>query len=195
MSTVARLSTSRYHRAICTSSFTYPNIEPPSPPDDENELVQTPTTQQGSHDTTQDKMSLWGTKKDNDGEDEHLHVNGESETDAAPRASHDDARPRSSRSRREPNERDRLLGAHNPPHSDGYLDPDDPAVWERMRDHVLPTISLINLTGLPLQPLDCPRPSLPVRPVPRHHLRLVGAAACEHLRFASRIAHQGFRLL
>ena len=128
MSTVARLPTSRYHRAICTSSFTYPNIEPPSPPDDENELVQTPTTQQGSHDTTQDKMSLWGTKKDNDGEDEHLHVNGESETDAAPRASHDDARPRSSRSRREPNERDRLLGAHNPPHSDGYLDPDDPAV-------------------------------------------------------------------
>ncbi|GAB7332125.1 hypothetical protein MBLNU13_g04004t1 [Cladosporium sp. NU13] len=73
-------------------------------------------------------MSLWGTKKDNDGEDEHLHVNGESETDAAPRTSHDEPRPRSSRSRREPNERDRLLGAHNPPHSDGYLDPDDPAV-------------------------------------------------------------------
>ena len=73
-------------------------------------------------------MSLWGTKKDNDDEVEHLHVNGDSEVDAAPRSSHEDARPRSSRSRREPNERDRLLGAHNPPHSDGYLDPDDPAV-------------------------------------------------------------------
>jgi hypothetical protein len=73
-------------------------------------------------------MSLWGTKKDNDGEDEVLRVNGEGEAaDAAPRTSHEDARPRS---RREPNERDRLLGAHhnNPPHSDGYLDPDDPAV-------------------------------------------------------------------
>jgi hypothetical protein len=69
-------------------------------------------------------MSLWGTKKDNDGEDEVLRVNGEGEAaDAAPRTSHEDAR-------REPNERDRLLGAHhnNPPHSDGYLDPDDPAV-------------------------------------------------------------------
>jgi hypothetical protein len=72
-------------------------------------------------------MSLWGTKKDNDGEDEHLTVvNGEAEVDAAPRTSHDSSRPRSRR--REPNERDRLLGAHNPPHSDGYLDPDDPAV-------------------------------------------------------------------
>jgi hypothetical protein len=75
-------------------------------------------------------MSLWGTKKDNDDEVEHLHVNGENDVDAAPRTSHEDARPRSSRSRREPNERDRLLGAHNPPHSDGYLDPDDPAVRE-----------------------------------------------------------------
>ena len=75
-------------------------------------------------------MSLWGTKTDNDDEVEHLHVNGDSEVDAAPRTSHDEARPRSSRSRREPNERDRLLGAHNPPHSDGYLDPDDPAVCE-----------------------------------------------------------------
>jgi hypothetical protein len=52
-------------------------------------------------------------------------VNGEGEADAAPRTSHESPRPRS---RREPNERDRLLGAHNPPHSDGYLDPDDPAV-------------------------------------------------------------------
>jgi len=73
-------------------------------------------------------MSLWGTKKDNDGEDETLHVNGEGDMDAAPRSSHEDSRPRSSRSRREPNERDRLLGAHNPPPHDGYLDPDDPAV-------------------------------------------------------------------
>jgi hypothetical protein len=73
--------------------------------------------------------SLWGTKKDNDAEPELLRVNGEDEVDDAPRTSHDSTtRPRSSTSRREPNERDRLLGAHRPPHSDGYLDPDDPAV-------------------------------------------------------------------
>lgn len=54
-------------------------------------------------------------------------MNGDGD-DSTLRVSHDDNRPRSSRSRREPTERDRLLGAHPPPHSDGYLDPDDPAV-------------------------------------------------------------------
>ena len=72
--------------------------------------------------------TLWGSKKDNDGE-EHPQVNGEGGEDSGLlRSSQDDSRPRSSRARREPNERDRLLGAHAPPHSDGYLDPDDPAV-------------------------------------------------------------------
>lgn len=70
--------------------------------------------------------SLWGSKRDD--EEEHNQVNGEAGENSTMRASHDEPRPRSSRSRREPNERDRLLGAHQPPHSDGYLDPDDPAV-------------------------------------------------------------------
>lgn len=73
--------------------------------------------------------TLWGSKKDNDGgEEQQQQVNGEEESHAPSRASHEEGRPRSSRSRREPNERDRLLGAHQPPHNDGYLDPDDPAV-------------------------------------------------------------------
>ena len=54
---------------------------------------------------------------------------------------------------------------------------------------------LIKPIGIALQPLDRPRPSLPLRPVPRYHLHLVGAAAREHLRFASRLAHQRLRLL
>ncbi|KAL1585831.1 hypothetical protein WHR41_05079 [Cladosporium halotolerans] len=67
--------------------------------------------------------SLWGSKN----HEEESQVNGDGD-DSTLRVSHDDNRPRSSRSRREPTERDRLLGAHPPPHSDGYLDPDDPAV-------------------------------------------------------------------
>lgn len=67
--------------------------------------------------------SLWGSKN----HEEERQVNGDGD-DSTLRVSHDDNRPRSSRSRREPTERDRLLGAHPPPHSDGYLDPDDPAV-------------------------------------------------------------------
>jgi hypothetical protein len=60
------------------------------------------------------KMStLWGSKKSN-GQPGDEGEGGD--------------RPRSSRDR-EPTERDRLLPANpRPPHSDGYLDPDDPAV-------------------------------------------------------------------
>ncbi|TKA83840.1 hypothetical protein B0A55_00131 [Friedmanniomyces simplex] len=66
-------------------------------------------------------MSLWGTTKKNDDEQENEGLNGQ-----------DDEMPssRSQQSRsREPNERDRLLPSNpRPPHRDGYLDPDDPAV-------------------------------------------------------------------
>jgi hypothetical protein len=59
-------------------------------------------------------MSLWGSKKNPD-TDEGIEENGHS----------GDMPSRS----REPNERDRLLPANpRPPHNDGYLDPDDPAV-------------------------------------------------------------------
>lgn len=64
--------------------------------------------------------SLWGSKKDDNDEQEQ---NGE----GVRRHSTDD-RP-DSRTMREPTERDRLLPANpRPPHADGYLDPDDPAV-------------------------------------------------------------------
>ena len=64
-------------------------------------------------------VSLWGSKN---GEDEHVdHDDAErldgDDNDGTPRSS-------SQRARRNPDERTRLL----PPRSDGYLDPDDPAV-------------------------------------------------------------------
>jgi hypothetical protein len=73
--------------------------------------------------------SLWGTKKTDDNADDVLHVNGNENGEAADMARTSDERPRSSRASREPNERDRLLPRNpGPPHRDGYLDPDDPAV-------------------------------------------------------------------
>ena len=70
-------------------------------------------------------VSLWGSKKSDD-EDEA--ENGS----AVPRDSDGDSRPPPSRreyERREADERTRLLPAQpRPPHADGYLDPDDPAV-------------------------------------------------------------------
>ncbi|PPJ50819.1 hypothetical protein CBER1_06503 [Cercospora berteroae] len=67
-------------------------------------------------------MSLWGTKQKTD--DEQPEQNGESTSRPHSRRDFDDSRMR------EPTERDRLLPADNrrPPHADGYLDPDDPAV-------------------------------------------------------------------
>lgn len=67
-------------------------------------------------------MSLWGTKQKKD--DDPAEQNGESTSRPHSRRDFDDSRMR------EPTERDRLLPADNrrPPHADGYLDPDDPAV-------------------------------------------------------------------
>ncbi|KAK6439323.1 hypothetical protein LTR95_004468 [Oleoguttula sp. CCFEE 5521] len=74
--------------------------------------------------------TLWGSKKkDDDDIDDVLHVNGGEGSDNMARESEDGPRPRSARASREPNERDRLLPRNpRPPHGDGYLDPDDPAV-------------------------------------------------------------------
>ena len=69
-------------------------------------------------------MSLWGTKK-NDDQNDQDHPEGAENGESAenmPRNSQDSRR-------RDPTERDRLLPSRlPPPHSDGYLDPDDPAV-------------------------------------------------------------------
>ncbi|KAF2836317.1 mitochondrial integral membrane protein-like protein [Patellaria atrata CBS 101060] len=65
-------------------------------------------------------VSLWGTNKD----DDHNAQGSNSSRDAG-----NDAQPQSRRSHDEPNERTRLIQQrHPPPNSDGYLDPDDPAV-------------------------------------------------------------------
>ncbi|OBW67017.1 MAG: putative HEAT repeat protein [Aureobasidium pullulans] len=70
-------------------------------------------------------VSLWGSKNDDEQADDGS---------ITPRGSTEDSRrPPSRRSyerrEREADERTRLLPAQpRPPHSDGYLDPDDPAV-------------------------------------------------------------------
>ncbi|KAK5001275.1 hypothetical protein LTR28_012865, partial [Elasticomyces elasticus] len=69
-------------------------------------------------------VSLWGSKQ---GDDEEQNGG-----DNMPRDAEGGSRPPPSRQeyeRREATERTRLLPANpRPPHSDGYLDPDDPAV-------------------------------------------------------------------
>lgn len=66
-------------------------------------------------------MSLWGSKnKDNDPPQDQEPDDGQVE---------DMPRRSGSSRRRDPTERDRLLPPNpRPPHADGYLDPDDPAV-------------------------------------------------------------------
>lgn len=71
-------------------------------------------------------MSLWGSRKKQNGTQEGAE-DDESHTGDMPPPSRRSGGSRS----REPTERDRLLPANNrPPHADGYLDPDDPAVSE-----------------------------------------------------------------
>lgn len=82
-------------------------------------------------------VSLWGSNKDDD-------ANGSDS--GAPRRS-DDGPRRRSYDEREPDERTRLLHHPPPPNSDGYLDPDDPAV------RIAP-ISAVELL------LNCPRSRL-----------------------------------
>ncbi|WPH02669.1 Hypothetical protein R9X50_00553500 [Acrodontium crateriforme] len=69
-------------------------------------------------------MSIWGSKKKGNDEEGHGSARefGEQHT-------HDSLDGGDRSSQREPTERDRLLPLNpRPPHSDGYLDPDDPAV-------------------------------------------------------------------
>ncbi|KAI6831682.1 hypothetical protein KC340_g2245 [Hortaea werneckii] len=69
-------------------------------------------------------MSLWGSRKKQNGTQEGAEDDESHGGDMPPPS----RRSGGSRSR-EPTERDRLLPANNrPPHADGYLDPDDPAV-------------------------------------------------------------------
>ena len=75
-------------------------------------------------------VSLFGNKQDDNqhnGEEEDSGVNGQRTSEEMPRQS---GRSQASSRRREPTERDRLLpdSGRRRPQSDGYLDPDDPAV-------------------------------------------------------------------
>ncbi|KAK4890075.1 hypothetical protein LTR27_011181 [Elasticomyces elasticus] len=68
--------------------------------------------------------SLWGSKKKNDDEQEVEGDNSQNDNMASSRSQQG-----RSRGPELPNERDRLLPSNpRPPHRDGYLDPDDPAV-------------------------------------------------------------------
>jgi hypothetical protein len=89
--------------------------------------------------------TFWGSTKDGDN-DPPLKINGNGGDDGEgllnaeqPRRSHDGGSTRSVRSRREPSERDRLLGAHRAPRQEAFLDPDDPAVC-------IPSICIKELT-------------------------------------------------
>lgn len=75
-------------------------------------------------------MSLWGSQQKQNG-----HTDDTAAADDTQPPTEHMARRSGDSGRREPTERDRLLPATNdngniarPPHADGYLDPDDPAV-------------------------------------------------------------------
>lgn len=138
-------------------------------------------------------VSLWGSNKDGDENDAE---NGST----TPRNSEGGSRPPPSRreyERREADERTRLLPAQpRPPHSDGYLDPDDPAVsylFATQPSRGMKTDK--HNVGVSLQPLDRPIHPLPDNPLPGHHLLVVGAATCQHLCLPSWSSHAWLRLL
>ena len=123
-------------------------------------------------------MALWGSK--NDQQD-----NG----DAAPSNEGDSRQSHE----QEPTERTRLLQQRPPPpHNDGYLDPDDPAVGLNYRIVTLPTDEK---PGLPVQPVDCPLPSIFHRFVPGHHVPLVGLVAGIDIRVAVRISLSEYQIV
>lgn len=70
-------------------------------------------------------VSLWGSKKD---DDPQAQQNGHEEVDSTLNGTSENM-PRDS-SEQQADERTRLLPQQRlpPPHADGYLDPDDPAV-------------------------------------------------------------------
>lgn len=104
--------------------------------------------------------SLWGSKTKDNGEE-----TGEGRPESRP----------DSRSMREPTERDRLLPDNHrrPPHADGYLDPDDPAVSDRLPRTTTKTLMFV---GIAIQPVDRPIPAISLHPLPRYYLPVVGAA-------------------
>jgi hypothetical protein len=77
--------------------------------------------------------SLWGSNKKDAQDDDQLAVEPphpipqDDEASRSSRRSYEPSR-RSREVRDEPTERTRLLDRPRPPNSDGYLDPDDPAV-------------------------------------------------------------------
>lgn len=74
--------------------------------------------------------SLWGSKKTDDHTDNTDEQNGGENGTGRPHTARQRDFDADESRMREPTERDRLLPDNNrrPPHSDGYLDPDDPAV-------------------------------------------------------------------
>ncbi|KAF7195267.1 hypothetical protein HII31_03473 [Pseudocercospora fuligena] len=75
-------------------------------------------------------MSLWGTSKKKDFDDSEQQEEQQQQQNGGERSHpHSSRRSEEHGSMREPTERDALLrDSRRPPHADGYLDPDDPAV-------------------------------------------------------------------
>ena len=121
-------------------------------------------------------VSLWGSKKD------------DAEDGGGPPRDSEERYNRPTSSEHEPTERTRLLQQRPPPpRSDGYLDPDDPAV--RLSEAYL--IIANTRLGLPLQSVDSPLSPLHHHPLPRHNLCMVGSPPGLHLRLSARDALAG----
>ena len=74
-------------------------------------------------------MSLWGTSKKKDFDDSEQQEEQQQQNGGERSRPHSSRRSEEHGSMREPTERDALLrDSRRPPHADGYLDPDDPAV-------------------------------------------------------------------
>ena len=123
-------------------------------------------------------VSLWGSKNGEEhDEGDDAEQNG------------DDSNQQTRRSGgREPDERTRLL----PPRSDGFLDPDDPAVCctEMRRQQYTNSLS-----GIPVQSLERSGSPLLYRPLCHNQLPLVGAAPRLNLRQPADDAFSWLRLL
>ena len=129
-------------------------------------------------------VSLWGSK---DGAEDHANGDGTTSTDGE-----DSRQPSRGGDRRrgsDPDERTRLL----PPRTDGYLDPDDPAVSISVPAYLQYTDCC--LLGLSLQSLECPCPKILLGAVLHHQFLVVGPVASLHLCQPAHDAFPRLRIL
>lgn len=130
---------------------------------------------------------MWGANKGGQDDGDSTTRNETASIDASRSARSVRSAPRSHYdTRQEPTERTRLLDDHRrPPNSDGYLDPDDPAVGLRPIPNYLVAHGVV---GLPIQPLVRPLSPLLYHPLLHDFMLVVDTALNIYLYFASRHA-------